>query len=207
MEGKVEEWWEIWGVRALDSWAYRRENGHLSRGMCVCGDLLCIWVVGSRMLFVEKEWQEGSAATNLSRVHKRLTLWEISWELGILLIWVQSLRRLWERRASRSWVSRCWEWEQCIKGFRGCGLVAQGTEWTQRDLTSKASPEVPVGSKIMCIVDRAWDGSWVVNPMSSTRIYTQWSDVLIFVWVNDFCWRIRVLCVDVFCELLEWGLV
>jgi hypothetical protein len=43
---------------------YKREWGSV-RGMCVCGDLLCIWVVGSRTLLVENEWQEGSVATDL----------------------------------------------------------------------------------------------------------------------------------------------
>ncbi len=85
--------------------------------------------------------------------------------------------------------------------------MAQRTEWTQRDLTPKASPEVSVGSKMMSIMDRTWDDSWFVNPMSGTRICTQWSDMLIFAWVNYFCSRIRVLCVDVFRESLEWGLV
>ncbi len=82
--------------------------------------------------------------------------------------------------------------------------MAQRTEWTRRDLTSKASPEVSVGSKMMCIVDRTWDGSWFVDPMSGTRICTQWSDMLIFACVNYFCSRIRVLCVVVFRESLEW---
>jgi hypothetical protein len=40
--------------------------------------------------------------------------------------------------------------------------------------------------------------------MSGTSICTQWSDMLIFAWVNYLCSKIRVLCVDVFRESLEW---
>jgi len=155
----------------------------------------------------EQKWQEGSAATNLSSLHERLFLWMVSMGAWYLSIWVQCLRRLLELMAVGFWVSRCGEWEQCIEAFRRCGLVAQRTEWTQRDLTSKASPEVPVGSMMMCIEDRAWDSCRVVNPVWGTRIYTQRSDVLIFVWVNHLRSRIRVLCVDVFREWLEWGVV
>jgi len=41
-----------------------------------------------------------------------------------------------------------------FQNVEGCGLVARGTKRTRRDLTSKASPEVPVATKRMCIVDR-----------------------------------------------------
>ncbi len=44
--------------------------------------------------------------------------------------------------------------EQCIEAIQGYGLVAQRTERTRRDLTSEVSPEVPVATKRMCIVDR-----------------------------------------------------
>ncbi len=44
--------------------------------------------------------------------------------------------------------------EQCIEAVQGYGLVVQQTEGTRRDLTSKAAPEVPVATKMMCIVDR-----------------------------------------------------
>jgi hypothetical protein len=137
MEGDAEEWWEIWRVRALDLWACRKESEHLSKECVYVRVCFTSEWWATECCFAKKEWQEGPAATNLSHVHERLSLWEVSWELGILLIWVQSLRRLLERKASGFWVSRCWEWEQCIEAFKGCGLVAQRTEWTQRDLTSK----------------------------------------------------------------------
>ncbi len=44
--------------------------------------------------------------------------------------------------------------EQCIEAVQGYGLVAQRIEGTRRGLTSEASPEVPVATKMMCIVDR-----------------------------------------------------
>ncbi len=82
----------IWGVRALDWWACRREGEHLGRGMSVCGTLYCIWTVGNRMLFTEKEWKEGFAATSLSFIFawKAITLSSFmgAW---YLLIWIQYL--------------------------------------------------------------------------------------------------------------------
>jgi hypothetical protein len=53
--------------------------------------------------------------------------------------------------------------EQCMKAVKGYGLVAQRTEWTRRDLTSKVSPEVLVATKMMCIIDRTWDSLRFVN--------------------------------------------
>jgi hypothetical protein len=53
--------------------------------------------------------------------------------------------------------------EQCIEAVKGYGLVAQRTEWTRRDLTSEVSPEVPIVTKMMCIVDRTWDSPRFVN--------------------------------------------
>ncbi len=88
--------------------------------------------------------------------------------------------------------------EQCIEAVQGYGLVAQRTEGTRRDLTSEASPEVFVTTKMMCIVDRTWDNPRFVNLIWGTRICSLWSDVLIFILSKSFLLKNQVLCVDEF---------
>ncbi len=38
----AEEWWGIWGVRAIDLGAYWREREHLGWGVCVAGSCICV---------------------------------------------------------------------------------------------------------------------------------------------------------------------
>jgi hypothetical protein len=114
-----------------------------------------------------------------------------------------------ELRASGFWVSDVESQSNPLRHLVKCGLAAQRTEWTQRDLTSKGTPEIDIGFVIVFIADQVWNSSWSVK--SDVRHKDQlhlWSDVLIHIWVNHFCWKIRAcVCVKVFYELLEWGLV
>ncbi len=62
-----------------------------------------------------------------------------------------------------------------------CGLEAHRIERTLRDLTSHASPKVPVAIKMVGIVDRTWDSPCFVNLIRSTKICSLCSDVLILI--------------------------
>jgi hypothetical protein len=87
-----------------------------------------------------------------------------------------------------------------------CGLEAQRTERTLKDLTSHASPEAPVAIRMVCIVDPTWDSPCFVNLIRSTEICSMCSDVLILILSWPFLLKSQALYADEFCRLLGWGL-